>query len=167
MTVDYAANLSTLATYLEALPPDYAHFDMADYWGLTPPVNSVAPDECGTVACAAGHAPAALGITAAMLTDLGLLSRDGIRWNRFIDLFLLAHPDHGDDVPSMSFREQRPDWAWMFSDRWAAYDNTPAGAAARIRYYLIAGVPPEFLGRGAYHEEFAIGHAIYTTAVAA
>lgn len=37
-----------------------------------------------------------------------------------------------------------PDWDYLFSGQWAGVDNTPKGAAARIRYYLEHGLPSDW-----------------------
>lgn len=58
------SNLEKLAAYLETLPVDYQHFSMRSY--LTKDGSYVSyPEEantaidCGTIACAVGHGPAA------------------------------------------------------------------------------------------------------------
>lgn len=57
------ANLARLATYLEALPADYAEFDMGSYQkregsgsGL-PLARRLKAPTCGSSACAIGHGP--------------------------------------------------------------------------------------------------------------
>ena len=32
-------------------------------------------------------------------------------------------------------------WSWMFGPSWKNWDNTPTGAADRIEYFLVRGVP--------------------------
>lgn len=60
--MSYNDNLARLATYLESLPSDYANFDMGVFahregYDIDTPCEMTY--ECGTVACAVGHAPAA------------------------------------------------------------------------------------------------------------
>lgn len=118
-------NLSTLASYLERLPSNYKHFDMETF-AYSEEHEEVPTSEiqngkfsCGTVACAVGHGPAA-GITFCP-SDLEPNGYPG--WLKYSERF----------VPSGS-----PEWIWCFSDEWAEFDNTPRGAAARIRH-LLAG----------------------------
>jgi hypothetical protein len=114
------ANLEKLAAYLEQLPEDYTHFDM----GLFLTLNDVAINAwttiragaCGTVACALGHGPAA-GI---------ILATKNADWDAY-----------GEKAFELVFDE----WDWCFSSGWASVDNTPHGAAKRIRHLLDHGVP--------------------------
>lgn len=109
------ANLEKLAAYLEGLPDDYDHFDMGCYHsqsaGLTKEVAS-----CGAVACAVGHGLAA-GIPS-MPEDWD--------WGRY---------SHRAFTPAGGF------WIWCFSYDWEHVDNTPHGAAKRIRWLLEKGLP--------------------------
>lgn len=68
--------------------------------------------ECGTVGCAIGHGP-----------SIGIVARKGELWH------LYANRVFGNEI------------SWMFSENWALVDNTPRGAAARIRYALKHGIP--------------------------
>lgn len=130
-------NLAKLATYLETLPADYDRFDMGTY--LSRPVRSHATKTlrqylltnggmhaCGSVGCAIGHGPAA-GILFAksMIDDLG-----AVYWSKYVHNFVEA--------------EFNPAYDWMFHADWKRRDNTPHGAAARIRYYLEHGIPEDF-----------------------
>ena len=103
-------NLLTLAQFLENNRVICQNFDMS---------NFVEP--CGSAACAMGWAPVALGHYSRPPglppTEFCLLSTD------YFDL---------DD--------SSPEWDWLFSGEWAAVDNTPEGAAWRIRYLLTHGV---------------------------
>jgi hypothetical protein len=122
-------NLLKLAAYLETLPDDYERFDMFEYmmecdgddrryWETLGPDERSKPS-CGTVACAVGHGPAA-----------------GIRIYRDLDWT---------DYSARVFGEFEGDylvWDYMFSPRWSHTDNTPKGAAARIRTYVTLGHTP-------------------------
>jgi len=149
-TEEQRANLDKLATYLEALPEGYDHFDMRWYFealddfdalddfealGLTPDTDIVALSSgrcttehlnvCGTVACAIGHGPAA-----------GVAPQGGEGWS---DYTIRAFGDGENDT---SDRDTRVGvYTWAFHEAWAHYDNTPLGAAQRIRYALKHGVP--------------------------
>lgn len=134
-------NLAKLADYLHTLPDDYAKFDMATYIGRdsrhsatvddTPELrqyllnNDGLPD-CGSVACAVGHGPAAHIF---MLPDeLTGGWGDGPQWSSYVERVFGFPPD------SDEFR-------WLFSPEWARQDNTPQGAAKRIDYLLANGLP--------------------------
>lgn len=144
LTRTQRSNLAKLADYLESLPEDYSHFEMRDYAGLreTDPVlvkyarENGGVAQCGTVACAVGHGPAA-----------------GILFRRKADFYtradgtsvLLWEPYSARFVPRDGDEELEFDWA--FGSPWAFADNHHWGAAARIRYLLKHGVPEDFYGR--------------------
>jgi hypothetical protein len=86
---------------------------------------------CGTVACALGHGPAA-GI---------LFDNNTHGWTAYSLNFL----------PSTVIDE----WAWLFAAEWSKFDNTPLGAAKRIRTLLESGVPEGFCIGSRYY--FDIG----------
>ena len=115
------SNLEKLATYLEALPIGYQHFSMRSYLTkdgmyLSHPeeANTVLID-CGTIACAVGHAPAA-----------GIPVMRGEDWDAY---------------EARVFNLTTAEWKWCFSSYWTDVDDTPHGAAKRIRYMLEHGVP--------------------------
>lgn len=117
-------NLEKLATYLESLPKDYDRFDMSVYMdvpgsepGVWPSSMRIQDAPCGSVACAVGHGPAA---------GIPFSHEDAQCWALY-----------GDRVFGLSERE----WPWCFGYSWVNADNTPHGAAARIRYMLACGVP--------------------------
>jgi len=115
-------NLETLATYLEALPIGYEHFDMASYLRKDDRYIYMVADaniigDCGTVACAVGHGPTA-----------GIAATDYENWD-----------DYSDRVFDLSSTE----WSWCFSSSWSTTDNTHQGAAKRIRHMLEHGAPDD------------------------
>lgn len=128
-------NLDKLATYLEQLPVDYKHFDMEGYYdkdhqltreqALDYALNNGGVDkfDCGTVACAVGHGPAA-GILLTLNETTIFGAPD---WDRYSKRFA----DGGD-------------FEWLFSSYWADMDNTHRGAAARIRYLLAGNEIPDY-----------------------
>ena len=111
-------NLRKLADYLAALPRGYAHFNMGSYHGENPwaPYGAVAPSECGTVACAMGHAPFA-GIEAPVQDET---------WGEYSNRI---------------FELSSEEWNWCFSGMWADIDNSVRGASLRIYWLLENGLP--------------------------
>lgn len=123
-------NLTKLAAYLESMPEEYRGFNMG-FWLREaetkneyrwPPVNTIftpyeARYHCGTVGCAVGHGPMA-----------GIRANPGELWDdyseRVFDLEVFG-----------------PEWTWCFDADWSSVDNTPQGAAKRIRYLLEHGLP--------------------------
>lgn len=139
LTDSQSANLDKLATYLEALPVDWKHFDMNVFFeGGYNEENPDAPGEteyvedpslinhCGTVACALGHGPAA-GIAPSQNAK----GNFGIDWSEYTEQF----------VPDGSVYDR-----FLFSGVWRNIDNTHRGAAARMRYLLDRGAVPETFG---------------------
>ena len=136
-------NLQILAKCLDSLPAN-DYFDMGTYLDPLENVRFNAVDNaiieytktghkpCGTAACAVGHAPHfGIGdITAFADNDDGAL----INWYSYSNQYLIE-PNNGTGA-----------WNWCFSPDWAALDNTPQGAAKRIRYLLEQGVPATFTG---------------------
>lgn len=113
-------NLSRLADYLAALPADYEHFDMARFrTTMTGKEHepTTRPMGCRTVACAVGHAPLALP---------DLPPKPDEEW---------------DEYSNRLFGLYDREWEWCFAAGWVHTDNTPAGAAARIRWLLEHGLP--------------------------
>lgn len=138
-TATQRKNLLKLAAYLESLPADYSHFGMrfyADHRGdCDLPMEEdlyAAKDpqgfltNCGTVACAVGHGPAA-GIrpkTSEFYMD-GRKAFD-FDWNVYVERAFGIGPT-------------TEEFAFLFSDKWVGLDDHHYGAAARIRYYLDTG----------------------------
>lgn len=117
-------NLSRLADYLESLPPDYEQFLMSVYNLSTP--------GCGTVACAAGHGPLA-GIPVPLsCRDEGLPTGD-------VDWMCYAREGFLPGIPSLEYEHV---WMFVFGPEWTGIDNSPQGAAARIRHLLEHGTAP-------------------------
>ena len=134
-------NLIKLRDGLAKLPEDYKHFGMADYYGglskehsnLTlKEAGTVAPSQCGAVACALGHAPSMVEPAV-----------DGEDWTEY-------------SARVFGILACSAVWDWIFSPDWADYDNTPAGVVSRIDYYLAHGVPKEFRGCYKYEKGLAV-----------
>jgi hypothetical protein len=159
-------NLAKLATYLEQLPADYEHFDMTSYVDhkgdcdifedktlerafVQNPKATI--HNCGTVACAAGHGPAA-GIP--LRRDERVLTLDWWDGTPTAEIDWAAYIKRAFGV------SQGDDWTWMFGGDWADVDNTPQGAAKRIRYFLEHGVPEDFY----YHCQYSQFQELYADA---
>lgn len=120
-------NLTKLANYLDTLPDGYKHFDMNKFYAdrfdgfFTSETNL---NECGAVACAVGH-----GLVAGITPLPHHWAKSGrINWASYSDDLFLRQSDA---------------WDFMFASGWAVYDNSPRGAAARIRYVLSGGEIPD------------------------
>src|SRR5688572_23236132 len=139
LTKAQRARLDKLATYLEGLPEDYVHFDMRDFIAGDDDNAAVihyarhngGVQSCGTAACAAGHGPAAgVPVPPRLISAGGFIS-----WHSYCRLFTGSVEDTED---------------WCFSGAWGSADNSHYGAAARIRYLLDKGAPPEGFGSCQY-----------------
>lgn len=142
------ANLKKLATYLEALPEDYTHFDMEGFTSLDAEDEAKYAREnggldkypCGTVACAVGHGPSA-----------GVPFRKGKDFYTGIFRFCQDTPEPDWDVYSTRFAPADTQvWIFLFGCVWSGIDNTHRGAAARIRYILDGNSLPAALNDYAY-----------------
>jgi hypothetical protein len=117
-------NLTILANYLDTV--SQVNFDMRtfsrDQDGDDIPLEA---HECGTVGCAIGHGPDA---------GLPFEPQDIGDW-----------VGYGERVFGLGTKN--PGWDWCFSASWAWIDNSPAGAAKRIRHLIEHGVPSDALGQ--------------------
>jgi hypothetical protein len=118
-TATRVQNLVKLAKYLRALPDGYERFGMGTYFmagrsELEPEQVQHGGSECGTSACAVGHAIGA-----------GIAAQPG---------------DHTWFVyGSRCFTEAYDDYVFCFGGYWYHTDDTPRGAAARICFLLAGG----------------------------
>lgn len=113
VTEQQRKNLKQLADFLEKLPSE-GKFDMGLFHSERHEATVI--HNCNTSACAVGWGPTA-GIEPKALED----------WESYSDRVFV-------DIES-------GDWDWLFDDRWEEVDNTPTGAAERIKYSLKHGVP--------------------------
>jgi hypothetical protein len=125
MKKKHRENLLKLADYLDKLPDDYEQFHMYSYMAqrssygwATFDLNEKPKPECGTVACAVGHGPAA-----------GIRIYGDWDWESYADRVFGELP--------------YDDFSYMFGSSWCDTDNTPKGAAARIRTFVELGKAPE------------------------
>ena len=132
------ANLEKLASFLErAVPPPqfgmsmYVVANIGGYRMSLEPYEAVTEvyTQCGTVACALGHGPLA-----------GIKPKSGDTWDTYSKRVFV-------DVWADDQYQVTQDWKWLFSGLWSVVDDTPKGAAARIRYYLEHGVPDDVDGQ--------------------
>ena len=119
-------NLEKLADLLETVVPP-PEFHMTSYIRDSKGYNVLPEDfeleqyqECGTVACACGHGPMA-GIPVKKSDD---------NWAKYSERVF--------DLESWSIA-----WDFLFHPYWVGTDNTPKGAAARIRLMLDQGSQSE------------------------
>ena len=134
-TEEQIGNLRKLLAYLETLPEDYAHFDMAEFCKLYTPVDLVPgtltftgrrpyvvpPTPCGSCGCLVGHGPYA-GIEAYPIENwMGYCYR----------------------VFGTRIHKNCPLWHWLFSAEWAENHNTLAHAIGRLKQVLDTGDIPE------------------------
>ena len=147
LTGQQIRNLERLAAYLDTLPPDYAHFDMVTFVQVS--AGATYHDQveyargastrllsvCGTVACAVGHGPAA-GVPFAPSHIIGHQSD----WTGY-QLDWTAY--------SRQFCPVGLVFTFLFGEEWTFLDNTPQGAAARIRYVLAGRPLPSSVWSGA------------------
>lgn len=127
LTEEQVDNLYTLAEFLETLPPDYGNFEMKVFlrhrngggnnYITEKSILVQEQNVCGTVACAIGHGPTAGIAPSKNREDWWVYAKD-------------KFTNHNNEV-----------FEWCFGADWSYYDNTPHGAAARIRYMLSNGVP--------------------------
>ena len=107
--------------------------------------------ECGTVGCALGWSPLIEGLE---FTDAeyNVNSKDYSFYNYCDRVFNL------DD--NSNYRS--PQWDFLFSAEWTKFDNTPKGAANRIKFLVSEGVPSDFeneLLEGARYDDGSCKHA--------
>lgn len=133
-------NLELLAIYLENLPDDYDKFQMYTFLdaGEMHRDNDFsrkdAQDEylaklhtCGSAACAVGHGPSLYEV------DKVFKVKRHEGWSEYTArVFGIDDCDDGEGERAFN---------WLFDGEWGDVDNTPKGAAKRIRWYLKKGVP--------------------------
>lgn len=111
------ANLNRMADYIETIPQE--KFDMVDFRKDDLPTEY----ECNTVGCIIGHCT--------ILDEMSNMPKYPDGW---INFFLWSKQFTGLELNS-DF------WRWCFSGSWVSVDNTPTGAARRIRYTINNGIP--------------------------
>lgn len=108
-------NLLKAADYIETVPQEL--FSMGNYRY----VEDGESHECNSVGCILGHCT--------KLDEIDNIPRltDGtIKFRQWSDTF---------------FEVSNSEWFYLFSSDWFFIDNTPTGAAKRIRYIVEHGLP--------------------------
>lgn len=130
-TEEQRANLMILAEFLDGLeaPQFYmGSFSMRPCYDGSVMKYYPGAHTCGTVCCAVGWAPAALG-----LPEKDLL---GMTWDEVSDKYLGLSYEETDVVyEDLGVTE----WDLLFGDEWAGYESFPEQAADRIRKYINQG----------------------------
>lgn len=112
-------NLLRMADHIEKVPQEM--FDMDIFRS-----GSLNPRECKSVGCVIGHCTI-------LDTEKNIgkfrYSWGGINFFEWSKGFTGIN-DEADDI-----------WQYLFGEIWVFSDNTPAGAAARIRYFVENGLP--------------------------
>ena len=133
MTTINRSNCKKLAAFLLTLPNDSDEFEMDNFFkGTTEATHTYAKTgghECGTPACAVGWGPAA-GIPLPSESDFR-----GREWSTEQEAWVAV------PVWSSYSRHEFVSgsplwWEWCFGGGWYQADNTPHGAAARIKLML-------------------------------
>ena len=93
-------------------------------------------EKCGTSCCALGWAPCVPGLEVepSDWDDDG--GYDSFSWSKY-GLRVFGLRDNTYDDPE-------DEWNWCFRGEWENKDNTPKGAAARIRHLVVYGLPGDW-----------------------
>lgn len=126
LSPEHRSRLAALADLLDTVPEE--RFDMHSYYwteqrdfGWDPHHTVNIRNECGTIGCALGWAP-----------------------SLFAPLDAEGWGEYGERV--FGAPDTSAAWSWVFSPDWGLddIDNTPRGAAARIRHLLENGLPEDW-----------------------
>lgn len=151
VTTAHVENLLKLALYLLDLPEGYSQFNMAVFYEenyLGDRGRGYA--ECGTVACAVGHAPRALSLDPPDIVCPDESTEEAM----------------DDEDPWLSWSDRHlgklstPVWQFCFTGFWTSRDNTPQGAAARIIYAVTCESPQTLKGPDFMTENYGL-RALY------
>ena len=127
--------LSRAADYLAAIPGE--DFTMAAFslFGETP--ESLLASSRPGCGCLAGHIPSIDPEWTRATVEACDAERPEhpLMWTELAGAFAGRTPVR---------LHEEPLTAWLFSEEWAFVDDTPAGAAERLRIALDTGVPPAF-----------------------
>lgn len=148
-------HLLLLADGLEKVPQ--SQFDMHEYRqrekdsGEFTVCTFVSKNDCGTIGCALGHAPLIPGLEPI---------KDDFNCHANGDLINLMWDRYCMRVFGIASRYiNSPAWTFLFYGRWRHFDNTPQGAAKRIRFLVKHGRPP--VDRLEYASEFNEALKVY------
>lgn len=144
-------NMLALADKLESLPRRYKAFEMGVFLDEISDEETVryaehngGIHECGAVACAIGHGPAA-GILFPKPRKGSVLWQPSSHFDKNGKLVEGFMPDwHAYSARNfIDYQQNKSEWDWCFGGEWSNIDNHPWGAAARIRYLLDGNDPPQ------------------------
>lgn len=132
-------NLLKLAEYLDTLPLDYEDFEMSDFlvngdrekYSVYALKNGGVATTCGAVACAIGHGPSAGFLF--QQDELAHKELWNIDKNAYDRILTPLWHNYSTRVFCNSEGDFAYEWQFMFGSAWSGADNTPIGAAARIR----------------------------------
>ena len=120
-------NFEQAIKILEATPQE--EFDMAFFRQKAQNMNRhtdfISQDNCGTVGCALGTIAAAGKGDLVPIQYVDSHRCGDLNWDHY-----------SSRVFSIGTWDKEGCWDFLFSSHWQYYDNTPSGAAARMRYYL-------------------------------
>ncbi len=157
-------DLIRLARHLNKLPETYKHFSMGAYfrndslsdlsdnefnelypncqgyyeYELPCHVTEERVNECGTVACAIGHAPSIKGMWVKPVPDES--------YHAYSLRFLLGEHDDSDTRFHWRYKGDvsvSTIWNFLFAEEWSKIDNTAKGAAKRL-YFLVTATEEQF-----------------------
>lgn len=111
-------NLLRMADYIETVPQE--KFTMSVYRGE----KDFKDASCDTIGCAVGHCTI-LAPHLIKQTELGI---DFEAWVK--------------EFTGVEWASK--EWRWLFSGIWVLIDNTPTGAAKRIRHFVEHGLPDDW-----------------------
>jgi hypothetical protein len=126
-TPERRANLVKLARFLYTEPIEASQFRMSCYNTHECSAVAIAPG-CGTAGCAVGWA-----------VNAGIVPEPDEDHYEFSCRTLIEGDDIADDIEE----DNAPEWLWCFDSGWGIWggDNTPQGAAKRILWLLVNGLP--------------------------
>jgi hypothetical protein len=136
-TPERRANLVKLARFLYTEPIEAKQFRMSGFCTASPEYVATIERGCGTAGCAVGWGPAA-GIAPLSCSE---------NWDAYTDRVF------GDDGDL---------WSWCFAPDWDAVDNTPKGAAKRILWALLNGMPSEVDSAAMWSEDAPLIYSGWT-----
>jgi len=110
-------NLKLMADYIETIPQD--KFDMEIFRN-----GQQTEHECNSVGCVIGHCT--------------VLDKNPLPLHKDGDIAFYAWSKEFTGLEPLS-----GEWEYLFSSDWEDMDNTPTGAASRIRHFLEHGLPQD------------------------
>lgn len=125
-TPERRANLVKLARFLWKLPAEKFAMEFFSSRGG----KKMNVSDCA-IGCAVGWGPTA---------GVQRICEDS-SWERYADRVFLGKGSASCDG-----------WFWCFSSTWAETDNTPQGAAKRILWMLLFGIPDDHYSPGVYQD---------------